>query len=347
MLTKNKTFKKIKSPKISIITPIYNQEKTLLRYLKSIQNQEFNNLEIILIDDQSIDNTLKIIEKLKVEDERIILLKNKKRQGTLISRNIGSIKSKGEYLIFIDPDDLISESILNHCFILAKRFNYDLIRYNLYMGNYEINLNRIVDSLKNKPIFKPNIYLYLFYGLGRIFQLDFFITNKLIKRTLFIRALNSINKYYLHQFMIDCEDGLINFMLYKNSDSLYFTNKIGYYYIKTKNSITNVSSDFTKRLKSNFLYFMFIFQLTKNNNIEKNIANFIFSDIYNKNKNSIIELLKNLRNDYQFYTKIINLYIKNDFIPLKTKLILKKMKKELIKAKNLKMNNSQFYNSIT
>ena len=65
--------------------------------------------------------------------------------------------------------------------------------------------------------------------------------------------------------MIDCEDGLVNFMLYKLSDSLYFTRKIGYYYIISKESITHASSDFKKRLKSNFLYFRYIFQSTKNN----------------------------------------------------------------------------------
>ena len=74
LIPKNK-FKKSKSPKISIISPIYNQEKYLHRYLMSIQNQEFVDLEIILIDDLSNDNTLKVIEELKEFDERIILLK--------------------------------------------------------------------------------------------------------------------------------------------------------------------------------------------------------------------------------------------------------------------------------
>ena len=75
--------------------------------------------------------------------------------------------------------------------------------------------------------------------------------------------------------MIDCEDGLINFMLYKLCNSLFFTRKIGYYYIKTESSITN-DSGFKKRLKSNFLYLKFIFESKKNNNIEKTIAYFIF-----------------------------------------------------------------------
>ena len=327
ILIEKKIFKKVNDPKISIITPIFNKGITLPRYLKSIQNQPFNDLEIIFIDDFSTDNTLNIINELKKDDERIILIKNKKKKGTLISRNIGALKSKSEFLLFVDPDDLISENILNYTYKLAKRFDYDLIRFNIYMGHFDLNLPEIVTVLKNEPLYKPHVFLNLFYGFGRLLQLDYFITNKLIKKKIFIKAINSINEYFLKQFMIDCEDGLINFMLYKYCDSLYFTRRLGYYYVVTKESITHQSGDFKKRLKSNFLYFKFIFKSTKNNNIEKNIANYIFSEIFSRHKDDIIKLFKNLSSEFNFYVKTINLYLQNDFIPLNSKLILKKLKR--------------------
>ena len=112
LLIKNSSFKKKKNPKFSIITPILNKCLTLQRYIRSIQYQTFKNIEIIFIDDHSTDNTITIIEKLQKKDKRIILLKNKKRKGTLITKNIGVYKSKGEYLLFVDPDDIISENIL-------------------------------------------------------------------------------------------------------------------------------------------------------------------------------------------------------------------------------------------
>ncbi len=111
-LIKYKSFKKESFPKFSIITPILNKYQTIHRYIRSIQYQTFKNLEIILIDDHSTDNTIKIIEKFQKEDKRIILLKNKQRKGTLITKNIGVYKSKGEFLLFVDPDDIISENIL-------------------------------------------------------------------------------------------------------------------------------------------------------------------------------------------------------------------------------------------
>ena len=258
-LMNKRVFKKIEKPKISIITPVYNKENSILRYLRSIQNQLFDSIEIIIIDDKSIDNSIKIIEEVKEEDKRIILIKNSKRKGTLINKNIGAFISNGEYLLFVDPDDLLSKDILNYLNNLLKEKNYDLIRFHLYTGDKSLNLPYISNYLKRSIIYKPDIYFSLFYGFGQLFQLDFYITNKLIKRNLFISALNSINDYYLKQFMIDCEDGLINFMLYRLSQSLSIIKKIGYYYIVTNQSITNDSDNFKIRLRSNFLYFKYLF----------------------------------------------------------------------------------------
>ena len=68
--------------------------------------------------------------------------------------------------------------------------------------------------------------------------------------------------------MIDCEDGLINYILYKISNSYYLVRELGYYYNKNDQSITNLNKgNFKKRIKSNFLYIKFIFQYTKNNNL--------------------------------------------------------------------------------
>ena len=332
-LMNKRVFKKIEKPKISIITPVYNKENSILRYLRSIQNQLFDSIEIIIIDDKSIDNSIKIIEEVKEEDKRIILIKNSKRKGTLINKNIGAFISNGEYLMFVDPDDLLSEDILNYLYNLFKEKNYDLIRFHLYTGDKNLNLPYISNYLENNIIYKPNIYLSLFYGFGILFQLDFYITNKLIKRKLFISALNSINDYYLKQFMIDCEDGLINFMLYKLSQSLSFTKKIGYYYIVTNESITNDSKNFKIRLRSNFLYFKYLLENTKNNNIEKKMADFVLIDVFNRYSDVIINLFKELSEDHNFYLNIINQYLECEFISLKTKLILQKMRNAFIQKK--------------
>ena len=82
ILKNNKKFKILENPKISIISPNHNREKYILRLLRSIQNQFFDDIEIILVDDFSNDNSIKLIEEYQKNDERIILIKNKKNKGT-------------------------------------------------------------------------------------------------------------------------------------------------------------------------------------------------------------------------------------------------------------------------
>ena len=158
-------FKKSFNPQISIITPIYNKANYILRNLRSIQNQFFDDIEIILVDDHSTDYSIEIIERLRINDERIKLIKNKKNYGTLKSRNEGALKANGKYLIFLDPDDLLSFYILILCYSLAEKYNYDIIRFNIYEGNEKINL----DSFVNKIIiflikkFSSLKYLYIYF----------------------------------------------------------------------------------------------------------------------------------------------------------------------------------------
>ena len=331
ILLKKEKFKKNVNPKISVISPVYNKEKTISRFLRSIQNQNFENLEIILVDDCSKDNSKIIIEKYQREDERIILLKNKKNKGTFVSRKEGALVSKGEYLIFVDPDDILINNILKFSYQTSKKNSYDIIRYNLYMGNGNIDMIKILNKIKKNPVYQPELSLYLYYGLNGINnfkQLDYYVCNKLIKRQIFITSLNSIDKYYYNKYMIDCEDGLINFFLHRNANSLYYTKNLGYYYIKSKTSITRSSNkNLQKRLSSNFLYFKFIFQYTKNNYIEKKIADCIFQRIYfiiyQKRMGYFLKLAN--KND-KLYEEVINMYINSKFISLKTKHIMQILK---------------------
>ena len=75
---------------------------------------------------------IEIIEKCKNDDPRIILIKNKKNKGTFISRNIGALKARGEFLIFPDSDDILSKDLLDICYEIFKKYNYYLIRFNIY-----------------------------------------------------------------------------------------------------------------------------------------------------------------------------------------------------------------------
>ena len=148
---------RMKNPKISIISAIYNKENFISRFLASIQYQSFKEIEIILIDDCSIDNTVNIIEKLQKKDKRIILIKHFKNKGTLISRNEGILKSNGEYLLISDPDDILLNDILNKSYKMVKKFNYDILRFDACIGKYTIYMKDIFKKVKIKPIYQPEL----------------------------------------------------------------------------------------------------------------------------------------------------------------------------------------------
>ena len=119
----------VKNPKISAIIPIYNGGKYIHYSLRSIQNQKMKDIEIILIDDCSNDNTLKIIEKYKKEDERIRLIKNIESRKILYSKSLAALNSKGKYIIELDQDDIfIRDDAFNILYYEAEKNDLDVVQ---------------------------------------------------------------------------------------------------------------------------------------------------------------------------------------------------------------------------
>ena len=321
-LINKKKYKQNKFPKVSIISPVYNREIFILRFLRSVQNQKFNDIEIIFVDDCSKDKSVKVIEKYKKNDERIMLIKNKKNKGTLISRNIGALNSRGEYLIFPDPDDIISKNIINFCYSSIRTHNFDMIKFNLYL-DYTVYYENIVNGLENKIVNQPELSTFLYYGKEKLLQIDFNISNKFIKRKAFIRAVNSMNNYYLSLYMTYAEDTLMNYILYRSVKSLLFIKKIGYYYIKNKKSITEDKFSDNK-LKSFFYNLKFILEHSKNNKYEKDMANAYIDNFLIPINNT--QLKKIINKDCEFYNKIIDLYLNCEFISTKNEKLFKNIK---------------------
>ena len=93
-----------KQPKVSVIIPVYNVEQYLSRCLDSVISQNFNDMEIICINDGSKDASLRILEEYAGKDSRIVII-DKKNAGVSAARNDGIAAAKGEYLAFLDGDD--------------------------------------------------------------------------------------------------------------------------------------------------------------------------------------------------------------------------------------------------
>ena len=110
---------------ISVIVPVFNVEKYLERCVETIVNQTYKNLEIILVNDGSTDNSGELCDELAKKDNRIKVV-HKENGGLSDARNTGERESTGEYIIFIDSDDYIHHEMLNTLYTQIVEKNADV-----------------------------------------------------------------------------------------------------------------------------------------------------------------------------------------------------------------------------
>ncbi|MFR1827794.1 MAG: glycosyltransferase [Clostridium butyricum] len=173
--------------KITIIIPVYNGEKYIDRCLESILCQLDKDVEIIIVDDGSNDNSLKICEKYKRDNISIIHQIN---QGVSVARNVGINKSIGEFIVFIDVDDYIYPNLIrtvkevvfkDYDFVL---FNYSCDKYEYDSSDYEIELEekqikQLINKFLGQEELFPKIKNHLNAPWGKVYKREFLIDNNI------------------------------------------------------------------------------------------------------------------------------------------------------------------------
>lgn len=129
-------------PAVSIVIPMYNAEKYIGECLDSILTQTFQDFEVIVVDDCSTDNSREVIESyLPKFGDKLQLIRSEKNSGASgLPRNQGSILARGEYISFIDADDMITKTAFEELYPIAKKFDADVIHCEKY---FEINDDKI------------------------------------------------------------------------------------------------------------------------------------------------------------------------------------------------------------
>ena len=148
-LTTEKKFEISENPKISIIIPIYNNEQSITSTIRSIQNQNLLDIEIVCINDHSNDTSLKILKNLQKNDPRIGVIRNKSNRGILYNLIDGAMQSSGEYVLFMYPGDYLSRSdaLLKLYDIATKDYAKKLEIVNFQACDFEITNGEI--QIKN------------------------------------------------------------------------------------------------------------------------------------------------------------------------------------------------------
>lgn len=296
----------MQSDLISIIIPIYNVQNYLNKCVESVLEQTYDNLEIILVDDGSTDSSSEICDKIKEEDDRIVVI-HKVNGGLSDARNAGIEISKGKYLFFLDADDYLAKNAIElmHNRIVAEKA--DLAICNFTWTNSVGEKFCREDVICNEVLNKDDL-------LGKLIKADNFYYvvawNKLYSRKLFDNLRFSYGKIH--------EDEFIVHRIFGQCNKAVSVSDILYYYIKTNNSITTSNTtikrlDYIEALDDRIKYY-------KENGYDEcaeetlKLLWWVYSELYiaveitNENRDRM-QMLRSLYN--QYFRSMISLYKKS------------------------------------
>jgi len=199
--------------KISVIVPIYNVEKYLKECLDSIINQTFQDIEIILINDGSTDNSLQIMQEYAKNDSRIIII-NQENKGQSISRNSGIKYATSKYLSFIDADDFIEKSMFEKLYKKKKKENSDIIKCRYRRVKENSSYTSIVSKINNfenkdsffKDILSLNSLSVIWDGL---YKKELFVSNSLEFPIMYYEDVAFCFKLFFYAKKISISDDIL------------------------------------------------------------------------------------------------------------------------------------------
>lgn len=219
--------KKNEEAKISVIVPVYNSKEYVDKCITSILNQTYKNLEIILVDDGSSDNSLEVCKKFENIDNRIKCI-HIKNNGVSTARNIGLDISTGEFIGFVDSDDIIEKDMYEKLYDNIIKNKTDLVICNYKPNNDFKNISKIIS---NKLALEYLFYKDKYRG---------YVWNKLYKKSL-------ISNQRFDKDIHVCEDLLFNCKYILKCKKISIINEKLYNYIKNSNSVTNIYKDNSKK----------------------------------------------------------------------------------------------------
>ena len=241
------------TPKISVIIPVYCASATIKKAIRSIQNQTLKEIEIILFDDASPDNSYKIMKELQEEDPRIKLFKNEINRGVFYTRLTASKKAKGKYIMYLDNDDMFSRNdIFNILYNEIEKTGHDIIEFNGY-STHDYHLINKEKNIKSTSIYNKEIeFSQPELSRIRIKKInedyveinDSYLWGKIIKNDLMQKVIDIIGEKNYAKKMLFHDDDCVNYILFKNAKSFKYINIYGIFYYTNQESITHSKRPF-------------------------------------------------------------------------------------------------------
>lgn len=311
-------------PEISIIISTYNGEVYLKSALRSIQNQNFLNIEIIIVDDGSRDNTLKVANQLMNEDKRIKLLSNNINRGLFYTIIKGVLNAKGRYVMTLDQDDLYSTNcVFSILYNEANKYNLDLLGFSgIYSGPQLKNIgkSKFLNYIGTGVINKPNIKKRFLGSVSEI-QSATNLCLYLIKTQLFLYTIKLLGDSFINRNIDSGDDTILTFMFSRSAKALKHFKKICYIIfkwpekysesLKFQRNIKQIERE-NKRCYSYLTFIEVLFKFTENSDkfiAEKYFLIFFLNQQKCRNNSGV-------KNDS---IRICNLFLNNPYISSRTK----------------------------
>ena len=215
-------------PKVSVIVPIYNVEGYIEKCLETLVNQTLDDIEIILVNDGSKDNSALIAKKyLEKYPEKIVYLE-KENGGLSDARNYGMPYAKGEYIAFLDSDDYVEKDMYEKMYEIAKKENSDMVECDFYWEYPDKKKEDIgkIYSGKDEMLEKIRVVAW----------------NKLIKREILEKTKIQFPKGYRY------EDVEFTYKLIPYLEKVSFLKKPCIHYMQRQGSISNTQNERTKEI---------------------------------------------------------------------------------------------------
>ena len=308
------------NPYISVCIPALNMNKYIERNILSIINQSFQDFEIIIINDNSKDDTEKLIKKLQLEDNRIKLINHNINKGVYYSRIESILFSKGKYIILMDPDDLyLNENLFQQLYNYNLHYNLDIIEFTVFQqfeGRRNIfyprkHFESHYHNFSYNIIAQPYLSELLFHNPSdNMFSYSICrnIWNKMIRRKIFLDMHKFIGLEYFNNFVITADDMAMNIISYHFSNNYSNIYLPGYMYNIRPVSMSH--GDGGNKLKqiraiNYLLYFKILYRYDKKYEFTRRI---VYIELRNLKR-----YIKNMNKTYyEYYTKNFLIEILND-----------------------------------
>jgi glycosyltransferase involved in cell wall biosynthesis len=321
---KNQTFQKSNNPKISIIISTCNAELYINNTLFSIQNQDFTDIEIVIVDDMSEDNTVNIIKELMEIDPRIQLYINEENKGTIYTKTKGVLKSTGKYVMILDQDDMYTQKdAFSTLYNYMEEQNFDILGFSaIFTSKFPFGKPGYVHYYFERPILHhPELSRQMYVQYGKyVRKVGWYIWNFIFKNDLFKRTINQIDEKIINTKMNKHEDIILFFLLTRNANNLKQISRIFYSQNHFKN--LNNSKAYEKYINerrnnndinclSNINLIEFLLKYTKDEIDDKRIASYELKKAYLDNDCRNCDYIRE-RGIFVCNLFLENKYIEND-----------------------------------